>query len=80
MLTWVLTILVVLSLSWGVDKKGCTNRGGPFLALAAGLQSVAVRQSTGNDVVATISAVIFFSIFHFFPPFFFHFLRPDLFS
>ena len=60
MLTWVLTILVVLSLSWGVDKKGCINRGGPFLALAAGLQSVAVRQSTGNDVVATISAVIFF--------------------
>ena len=32
------------------------------LARAAALQSVAVRRSTGNDVVATISAVIF----HFF--------------
>ena len=38
------------------------------LARAAALQSVAVRRSTGNDVVATISAVIFLN---FFPPFFF---------
>ena len=36
------------------------------LARAAALQSVAVRRSTGNDVVATISAVIF--LFTFFPP------------
>ena len=43
-----------------------------LLARAAALQSVAVRRSTGNDVVATISAVIyFFSNF---------ILRRDLFS
>ena len=30
-----------------------------FLARAAALQSVAVRRLTGNDVVATISAVSF---------------------
>ena len=35
-----------------------------LLARAAALQSVAVRRSTGNDVVATISAIIFhFTIF-----------------
>ena len=47
------------------------------LARAAALQSVAVRRSTGNDVVATFSAIIFFLFFS--PPF--HFLRRrDLFS
>ena len=39
-----------------------------ILARAAALQSVAIRRSTDNDVVATISAVIFFSFFHFFSP------------
>ena len=34
-----------------------------FLARAAALQSVAVRRSNGNDVVATISAVIFLFIY-----------------
>ena len=41
------------------------------LARAAALQSVAVRRSTGNDVVATIFTIIFFSFFPFFPFFFF---------
>ena len=36
------------------------------LARAAALQSVAVRRSTGNDVVATISAIIFFLSFFLF--------------
>ena len=36
------------------------------LARAAALQSVADRRSTGNDVVATISAIIFFFFFSFF--------------
>ena len=52
---------------------GYSGRGG--VKGGAALQSVAVRRSTGNDVVATISAVIFF--FFFSPPFF---LRRDLFS
>ena len=39
-----------------------------LLARAAALQSVAVRRSTGNDVVATISAVIFFFSFSLFSP------------
>ena len=39
----------------------------PILARAAALQSVADRRLTGNDVVATISAIIFFSPF--FSPF-----------
>ena len=43
------------------------------------LQSVAIRCLTGNGVVATISAVIFFFSL-FFPLFFHFFLRLDLFS
>ena len=41
-----------------------------LLARAAALQSVAVRRLTGNNVVATISAIIFFFslFFHFSPP------------
>ena len=36
-----------------------------ILAQAAALQSVAVRRSTGNDVVATIFTIIFFQFFQF---------------
>ena len=46
-----------------------------FLARAAALQSIAVRRSTGNDIVANISAIIFF-FFHFFS-LFHHFHSPS---
>ena len=52
-------------------QAGAELWGYLLLARAAALQSVVVRRSTGNDVVATISTVIFFS--------FFPFLRRDLF-
>ena len=61
-----------------VEKVTTCNDGRPShvsiqLARAAALQSVAVRRSTGNDVVATIFTIIF-SVFSF------QFLRCDLFS
>ena len=43
------------------SDQNLKNCGFCGLARAAALQSVAIRRSTGNDVVATISAIIFFT-------------------